>query len=610
MGAMENKGLNIFNDKYILASPETATDADYAHIEGIIAHEYFHNWTGNRVTCRDWFQLCLKEGLTVFRDQQFTADQRSAAVKRIEDVKLLRSHQFPEDSGPLAHPVRPDSYIEINNFYTATVYEKGAELVRMLHTLLGAALFRAGLDLYFERHDGQAVTVEDFLACFEASSGEDLGQFMRWYEQAGTPVVHATGQYDEAARSYEMRLRQSCPPTPGQPGKPPLLMPLRLGLIGPDGADMPLSGHNGDVIRLTQAEAVFRFTGLPHRPVLSLGRGFSAPVRYAIDLPDADRAFLMAHDSDLFNRWQVAQDHALKILTHNSRARETGGETHGADQLIEAMMTTLADAALEPVYRSLFITLPGEGDIAREMAKNVDPGAIHTARESLRTAMAAALRPQLLELYQQLADDSPFVPDAKGAGRRALRNTALALLAAGGGREDLARVAVHGRDSARMTDAIAALGIVTHFDTEIREQAFDGFYRRWRDDHLVMDKWFALQATSSRPDALERVRELMEHPLFCLTKPNRVRAVIHAFAMGNPVNFHRPDGAGYAFVADQVLALDRINAQLAARLATALRNWRILEPGRQALARAALERIAAQGSLSRDVYEIATKSLA
>ncbi|PLX44699.1 MAG: aminopeptidase N [Hyphomicrobiales bacterium] len=615
MGAMENKGLNIFNDKYILVRPDTATDTDYAHVEGIIAHEYFHNWTGNRITCRDWFQLCLKEGLTVFRDQQFTADQRSAAVKRIEDVRLLRSHQFPEDAGPLAHAVRPDSYIEINNFYTATVYEKGAEIVRMLHRLLGPAGFRKGMDLYFTRHDGEAATVEDFIACFAETAGRDLTQFMLWYQQAGTPELTVSGRYLPGADIFELTAVQSTGPTPGQPDKKPLPIPLALGLIDKDGRDLPLVLEDGTriengLIELTETSQSFRFAGLEQAPVPSLLRGFSAPVHLTAGLSNADRTHLMAHDSDLFNRWQVAQDYALQILKRNTAALRSGMSPRKGMRLAEAMLATLTDEKLEPAYRALFITLPGETDIAREIGTDVDPGAIHEAHEHLRAALGAAMRSGLETVYESLADRGPYSPDAAASGRRALRNAALGLLATSGAAADIARLEAHYREAANMTDMVAALGAAAHMDIPQRLLLFDDFYSRWHADHLVMDKWFALQATSSLPETLETVEALTRHELFSPTNPNRVRAVIGAFTAANPVNFHRLDGRGYDFAARWILQLDRINAQVAARMTGAFRNWRMLEPERRELARTALSSIANHEGLSRDVYEIATKSLA
>ncbi len=615
MGAMENKGLNIFNDKYILVRPDTATDTDYAHVEGIVAHEYFHNWTGNRITCRDWFQLCLKEGLTVFRDQQFTADQRSAAVKRIKDVRLLRSHQFPEDAGPLAHPVRPDSYIEINNFYTATVYEKGAEVVRMLHTLLGAPMFRKGMDLYFDRHDGEAATVEDFIACFADVSGRDLSQFMLWYSQAGTPELVISGRYLPGEQVYEMSIEQSCPATPGQSDKSPFHIPIRLALLDEKGEEFTLAPEGGQnlsdrIVEVTQRRNVFRFTGITQKPTPSILRGFSAPVRVLTPLPERDAAFLMAKDTDLFNRWQVAQDYAMGLLKRNTQAIRTGQKPRKGEALARAMGATLRDDDLEAAYKSAFLDLPGESDIAREIGKDVDPDAIHAAREALYASIAAYLETPLVQAYDALADEAPYSPDAASAGKRALRGACLALLSRLGKQDDIKRVCGHYLDANNMSEKMAALSTFALLDVPERHFAFDHFYTAWEDDHLVMDKWFALQAVSPLPDALERVAELTRHKLFSMSNPNRVRALIGAFLTGNPVNFNRADGAGYAFAAARILELDRINAQVAARMTAAFRNWRMLEENRRKQARSALEKIAGQEGLSRDVYEIATKSLA
>ncbi len=615
MGAMENKGLNIFNDKYILVRPDTATDADYANVEAIVAHEYFHNWTGNRITCRDWFQLCLKEGLTVFRDQRFTADQRSAAVKRIKDVQLLKTHQFPEDAGPLAHPVRPDSYMEINNFYTATVYEKGAEVVRMLHTLLGEDMFRKGMDLYFERHDGEAATVEDFIACFAAVSGRDFTRFMLWYSQAGTPQLTVSGRYSQAEQIYEMSIEQSCPATPGQTRKQPFHIPLKMALLDAKGGEFALELDDGTkvkngIVEITQTKTVLRFTGIAQKPVPSLLRGFSAPLEVQSPLPERDAGFLMAHDGDLFNRWQVAQDYAMGILKRNTRALRTGEPPRRGAALAKAMEAALRDDSLEPAYISAFLALPGESDVAREIGKDVDPGAIHAARDTLYASLAAYLETPLEQVYRVLVDDGPYAPDAQSAGRRALRATCLGLLARLGKPRDIKRVCGHYLDADNMSEKMAALSVFAMLDAPERGFAFDHFYNEWRDDHLVMDKWFMLQAISPLPNALEEVAALTRHKLFSMQNPNKVRSLIGAFATANPLNFNRADGAGYAFVAARILELDRINAQVAARLTAAFRNWRMLEKTRRKLARAALEKIAANEGLSRDVYEIATKSLA
>lgn len=615
MGAMENKGLNVFNDKLILARPDIATDADYESIEAVIAHEYFHNWTGNRVTCRDWFQLCLKEGLTVFRDQEFTSDVRSRPVKRIEDVRLLRARQFAEDGGPLAHPVRPDSFIEINNFYTLTVYEKGAELCRMLHTMLGEDGFQRGMKLYFERHDGQAVTVEDFVAAMADANGTDLDQFMRWYTQAGTPELTCRLRYSPKDKSARLSLRQFLPPTPGQSNKKPVPIPIKLGLLGAEGEDLPLKPEGGRKINdglliLTEASQDFVFEDVRQRPVPSLLRGFSAPVKLVSTLSERELEFLMRHDSDLFNRWQAAQTLAMNTLVNMTAAIRGGRATRRGSRLARALAATLADDRLEPAYRATFAALPSERDIAQEIGKDVDPAAIHEARERLRARLGRALRNELEVLYTANEVKGEYSPDPDSAGRRGLRNTALALLAAGGGSAAIEKVRQHYLRAANMTDTIAALSVLTHLDTDAREEAFADFARRWKDEPLVMDKWFALQAHSSLPDTPKRVAALKKHELFSIKNPNRVRALIGAFAMNNPLHFNAPDGRGYEFVAEAVLEIDAFNPMIAARLAGAFSSWRILEPRRRKQAKKALQRIAANSKLSRDTREIVGKMLA
>jgi aminopeptidase N len=614
MGAMENKGLNVFNDKLVLASPETATDTDYASIEAVIAHEYFHNWTGNRITCRDWFQLCVKEGLTVFRDQEFTADHRSRAVERIGDVRGLRAHQFVEDAGPLAHPVRPAVYHEINNFYTATVYEKGAEVVRMLKTLLGPGGFRKGMDLYFTRHDGRAATVEEFLQCFADANSTDLTQFMRWYEQAGTPEIAVTGSFDAKAQTFRLDVAQAVPPTPGQPVKEPMLIPLAIGLIGPDGRDMSLSLHDGrpvvrGVLPVTQAEQSFEFTDITARPVLSLNRGFSAPIKVNANLSADDLRFLAAHDSDAFNRWQAVQTLATSLLVGNANALRAGKDPRDDDGLIAALAAILADATLEPAFIAAVLTMPSEGDIARDIGREVDPDAIYMARTHLRVTLGLRLGPVLRETYRAMVDEGPFCPDAASAGRRALKNIALDLLATAGS----SAIALASRqyfEAGNMTDRMAALGTLSLYAVPERQAAIDDFYRRYSADPLIIDKWLALQAAIPEATTLDRVRTLTAHPAFSMGNPNRVRALIGSFANANQTQFNRPDGAGYEFVADTVLTLDGKNPQVAARLATAFRSWRALEPVRRAHAEAALRRVAAASGLSADVSDIVARSLA
>jgi len=613
MGAMENKGLNIFNDKNVLATPETATDMDFALIEAIIAHEYFHNWTGNRITCRDWFQLCLKEGLTVFRDQEFTADVRSRPVKRIADVRALRGRQFVEDAGPLAHPVRPAAYREINNFYTATVYEKGAEVVRMLKTLLGAERFRAGMDLYFERHDGRAATVEEFIACFADASGRDLSQFMRWYRQAGTPELAAEGRHDAAARTYTLEITQSVPPTPGEPVKEPMVIPLAIGLIGPEGRDRPLVLADGGavergVLTLTKAKERFVFAGIAERPVASLNRGFSAPVKITANRRDGDLAFLAAHDADPFNRWQAVQTLATALLIENVAAHRRNGAMRPATEVAGALAQILNEG-LQPAFAAQMLTLPSEGDIAREIGHDVDPDAIHAARGALRAEIGRTLAAVLAETFGRMAERGHYRPDAASAGRRALRNACLDLIATADPGGGIPRAAAQYRDADNMTDRMAALGTLSHHDVPEREAALADFNRRYEGDALVIDKWFTLQAAIPESGTLARVKGLTAHPAFSMANPNRVRALIGSFAQANQTQFNRRDGAGYAFVADAVLDLDAKNPQVAARLMTAFHSWRALEPERRSRAEAELRRVAAAPALSRDVHDIVTRTL-
>ncbi|HEY5279977.1 MAG TPA: aminopeptidase N [Pseudolabrys sp.] len=613
MGAMENKGLNVFNDKYVLATPETATDADYAHIEAIIAHEYFHNWTGNRITCRDWFQLCLKEGLTVFRDQEFSSDMRSRPVKRIADVRGLRAAQFVEDAGPLAHPVRPQAYKEINNFYTSTVYEKGAELVRMVQTLIGKDKFRAGMDLYFARHDGEAATVEQFIQCFADASGRDMTQFMLWYAQAGTPEVTVATRYDAPAKTFTVDCRQTVPPTPGQSAKQPMVVPLRLGLVGKDGRDLTLTLDDGtidgDVIEFKGAAQSFVFTGVAERPVLSINRGFSAPIKLVTDLTNDDLAFLAAHDADPFNRWQALQSIATRLLIDNVAAIRRGETSKSDDRLMVALAALIEDTNLEPAFVAMTLVLPSEGDIAREIGRDIDPDAIHRARRALRSDIGMRLGPALSTLYERLTVPGGYAPDATSAGRRALRNVALDLLAADGNTEGITRAHRQYETADNMTDRMAALTTLALHEGAARDTALGDFYRRYAADPLVIDKWFSLQAMSPLPDALEQVRILTRHAGFSLGNPNRVRAVIGAFAHSNQTQFNRADGAGYDFVADTILALDPKNPQLSARMATAFRTWRVLEAGRRAKAEAALRRIKAAPGLSRDLSDIVERAV-
>jgi len=616
MGAMENKSLNVFNARYILADPETATDVDYGRIESVVAHEYFHNWTGNRVTCRDWFQLSLKEGLTVFRDQQFSADVRSAPVKRIDDVRGLRARQFPEDAGPLAHPVRPDSYIEINNFYTATVYEKGAEVIRMMRTLLGADGFRRGMDLYFERHDGQAVTCDDFVAAMEDANGADLSQFKRWYVQAGTPQVAAQWRYDPAARAFDLTLEQTVPPTPGQPHKAPMHVPLEIGLIGPDGASLPLrlegeaaAAGASRVLSLTGARHDFRFVDVPGPAVPSLNRNFSAPVVLRAPYQERDLAFLLNHDTDPFARWEAGQQYATRLLLAMVGAIRRG-ETPAADpDFVAALGRLLDERTLDKAFVAQALALPSEDFLAEQMAE-IDVDAIHAARDILRRAAAAGLRDKLLGAYQANRSNAAYSPEAGEAARRALKNEALGYLARLETPDTDALLAGQYRDADNMTDRFAALACLAERDVAAREAALDDFYGRFRGDALVVDKWFSLQAMAARPDTLATVRRLLGHPAFSMRNPNKVRALVGAFAMGNPTRFNAVDGEGYRLVADIVLELDPVNPRIAARLVGAFGRWKRFDAPRQALMKAALQRMLDQPGLSRDVYEIAAKTLA
>ncbi len=616
MGAMENKGLNIFNSHYVLASPETATDTDFVNIEAVIAHEYFHNWSGNRVTCRDWFQLSLKEGFTVFRDAQFTADRQSAAVKRIEDARLLRARQFAEDAGPMAHPVRPDAYVEINNFYTLTVYEKGAEVVRMLHTLLGPERFRRGTDRYFERHDGQAVTVEDFIRALEEANGVELTQFQRWYAQAGTPVVSVERLYDAETRRFRLTLRQSCPPTPGQPEKAPFHIPVKIALLRPDGTALPvrLEGESGGelerVLELTESEQTFTFVDLPEPPIPSLLRAFSAPVKLEVDWSDAELAFLLAHDTDEFNRWDAGQRLGVRVMLRAMERLAAGRTPDPEHDFVEAFGRALAAyGEMDPALLAEALTLPSEEYVA-DFTAPIDPDRLYLARTDLRRLLATAHRDLIEKVYDKLADTGPFRLDAAAIGRRRLRNLCLSYLAELGDAQVQA-ITVQQFDAAtNMTDSVAALTALVHTGAAQQAAALNSFYGRWKEEPGVLDKWFAIQAASPQPGALERVQQLVEHPDFTLKNPNRVRAVIGTFCMRNHVRFHEVDGGGYRFLADQVLTLDRMNPQIAARMLTPLTLWRRYEPVRSDLMKTELERIAGSEGLSPDTYEVVTKSLA
>ncbi|MBF0143624.1 MAG: aminopeptidase N [Magnetococcales bacterium] len=618
MGAMENKGLNLFNAKYVLARPETATDQDFEAIESIIAHEYFHNWTGNRVTCRDWFQLSLKEGLTVFRDQEFSSDLHSRAVQRITDVRQLRTHQFAEDAGPTAHPVQPDSYMEINNFYTTTVYDKGAEVVRMLDTLLGTEGFRRGLDLYFARHDGQAVTVEEFVAAMEAANGCDLGQFRLWYRQAGTPELQWESHWEADSGILLLEVSQSCPPTPGQPVKEPLHIPFALGLLATDGRELPVllegddnGGKTTRVLSLKQARNRFRLVGLKEPPRLSPLRGFSAPVKLTSPRRREDLAFLWRHDRDLFNRWDAGQ-----TLMESEIFRLMDGDPAAStvdEEFLWTFAETLNDTTVDKAWQAISLALPSTVYLQGRMLPT-DPERIHAARQTLRKTLAVRLRESFLAIHAREGSASPYRFTAPEVARRALRNLCLEYLSTRDEAEttdpetiELAMTQFRGADN--MTDRIAALVCLVGQGGAPGGEALDEFHHQWRHDTLVMDKWFAVQAAHPSLTTLEQVRKLMHHPLFQLTNPNKVRALIGTFSSGNPRAFHLASGEGYRFVADRILELDPLNPQMAARLLQPLRSWRQFEPRRQALMRLELERILAAPGLSRDTHEIAMKSL-
>jgi len=609
MGAMENKGLNIFNDKYILARPDTATDLDHVRIEAIIAHEYFHNWTGNRITCRDWFQLCLKEGLTVFRDQEFTSDMRSRAVKRIDDVRTLRARQFPEDQGPLAHPARPDSYIEINNFYTPTVYEKGAEICRMMKTLIGGEAFRKAMDLYFLRHDGEAVTVEDFVRCMADSSGRDLTQFFRWYGQAGTPILNVKTRHDAKSEIFELDISQHTPVTPGQLEKAPLHMPLALGLLDESGHDLLLhlegkGALNTPIIELTKATQTYRFTGIKARPVLSLNRGFTAPVVLKTDAMDSDRLFLLGHDSDPFNRWEAAQSLGRALLISATAA---GAPQPGCAAFAEAIRQTLIDPHSDDAFKALMLDLPSEAEVAMEIATDVNAEVVHDARTSVRRTIGRHILPTLQQLYESTRDQRGYVPDTAGVARRSLRYALLGAIASADRVAGLALAVAELQHAGNMTVEMGTLAAVLAL--EEATPLLDQFLDRHRDDHLLVDKWFMLSAQRTTPGAALRVEQLADHPLFNWATPNRVYALIGGLT-GNQAGFHAADGEGYRVVADAIIRLNGINPQVAARMATGFRSWRQFEPIRRGHAEVQMQRILAQSGLSRDVMEIITRTLA
>ena len=615
MGAMENKGLNVFNSRYVLASPDTASDDDYQAIEEVIAHEYFHNWSGNRVTCRDWFQLSLKEGLTVFRDQEFSSDMQSRGVKRIADIRTLRTSQFPEDGGPMAHPVRPDSYMEINNFYTATVYNKGAELVRMQHTMLGASLFRRGMDLYFERFDGQAVTVDDFVQTMAEAGGLDLDQFALWYSQAGTPQLSATGCYNPADKTFTLTVTQSCPATPGQPDKQPLHIPLSLGLLGQTGEQLPLTltgetpqTETSRIVHLRNREESFCFTGLNEEPVPALLRGFSAPVKLDYPYRHEQLALLMAHEPDPFCRWEAGQRMAVQVILGLVADRQRGAEPTLDPAFARAFRATLTSGHPDRAFLAETLTLPSEKYLA-ELVSVVDPAAIHWARQFVIRTLATLLRDEFFEVRAHNLSERPYAPDDGRSGARRLSNLCLGYLMSSGGQSAINLCLQQYRRADNMTDAIGALTPLASCDCPERREALDDFYRRWQGDRLVVDKWFSLQAISNLPGTLDELKGLLLHPAFELTNPNRFRSLVGVFSQGNQVRFHDPSGAGYRFLADQLLRLIPVNPQVSARLLAPLTTWRRFDEPLRVQMQQQLLQIRAVDDLPRDVYEVVTKSL-
>jgi aminopeptidase N len=621
MGAMENKGLNIFNTKYVLANPSIATDTDYSNIEAVVGHEYFHNWTGNRVTCRDWFQLSLKEGLTVFRDQEFSADMvgtaSGRAVKRIEDVRMLRQVQFSEDAGPMAHPVRPDSYVEINNFYTVTIYEKGAEVVRMYQTLLGRDGFRKGMDMYFARHDGQAVSCDDFRDAMAHSSGRDLTQFERWYSQSGTPQVKVQSKYDTEKQTCELTLSQSCKPSAGQDSKLPFHIPVAVGLLDAQGNDMPLHLQGAAfsttvpttcVLELTKEKQTFIFTQVTRKPTPSLLRNFSAPVELEYSYTDDELAHLMAHDSDAFNRWEAGQRLATQRLLKFIKQVQAGEKPVLDDLFINALRATLNDQSLDPSFREVVLTLPSELMLA-EQCEVIDPQAIHTARKFMRNTLSEKLKADFIAAYESNRTPGKYSPDARSAGKRGLKNLCLSYLL---GSEDastlqLAHTQINAANN--MTDRLAALMGLLNTGSNSAEQPLKQFYQDFKNEALVVDKWFSLQAVAEHTD-VKAVRKLMTHAAFTLKNPNRARSLIFSFCNGNPAQFHAPDGSGYDFWTEQVIALNAINPQVAARLVRTLDHWKKYQPALQKQMQAALNKVAKAEGLSKDVQELVAKALA
>lgn len=616
MGAMENKGLNVFNSSCVLANPATATDANYLSIEAVVAHEYFHNWTGNRVTCRDWFQLTLKEGLTVFRDQQFSSDMNSAAVERIGNVRGLRGRQFSEDAGPMAHPIRPESYIEMNNFYTSTVYEKGSEVIRMYHTLLGAEGFRKGMDLYFERHDGQAVTCDDFRAAMSDANGVDLEQFERWYLQGGTPRLKVTSKYDPAAKTFALTLAQSCPATPDMRDKEPFYVPVAVGLIDPDGKPVALqlegeseAGETTCVLVLDQAEQTFTFVGLDQEPVASVLRDFSAPMIVEYDRPASDYAFLMANDEDPFNRWDAGQQYATDLLLEGIAKHRAGESWELPAAFVEALEKTLDDPRLDRSLKTMALTLPGEEWLAERM-EVADPVAVHAVRTRARQQIARALRSKFQSAYEDNQTPGAYEFNVEDVGKRSLANASLSYIASLEDADSIELCVERYRSANNMTDSIAALYCLANIEGKEREDALSSFYEKWKHEPLVLNKWFTVQATCDIPDVTARVEALLQHPDFTMKNPNRARSLIGAFAAGNPAAFHAEDGSGYRFVAQRVIEMDSINPQIASRLVDPLLRWRRVDESRQEMLKTELRKISETPGLSKDVFEKVSKALA
>ncbi|RCV32358.1 hypothetical protein SETIT_6G252600v2 [Setaria italica] len=624
MGAMENKSLNIFQSRLVLASPETATDGDYAAILGVVGHEYFHNWTGNRVTCRDWFQLTLKEGLTVFRDQEFSSDLGCRTVKRIADVSKLRIYQFPQDAGPMAHPIRPHSYIKMDNFYTVTVYEKGAEVVRMYKTMFGASGFRKGMDLYFQRHDGQAVTCEDFYAAMCDANNAQLPNFLQWYSQAGTPTVKVASSYDPSSQTFSLKLSQDVPPTPGQLDKEPMFIPVAVGLVDSTGKDMPLTSVYSDgtlqtlssdgqpvfttVLQFKKKEEEFIFQNVPEKPVPSLLRGYSAPVRLDSDLSESDLFFLLANDSDEFNRWEAGQVLARKLMLSLVADFKQQKTLVLNPKFVDGLRSILRNTSLDKEFIAKAITLPGQGEIMDMMAV-ADPDAVHAVRNFIKKELASQLKDDLLAAVTSNRSSEPYTFNHDSMARRALKNTCLAYLASLN-EPDVTELALHEYKTAtNMTEQFAALAALSQNPGQVRDDALLDFYNKWQNEYLVVSKWFALQATSDIPGNVVNVEKLLSHPAFDMRNPNKVYSLIGGFC-GSPVNFHAKDGSGYKFLGEVVLQLDKINPQVASRMVSAFSRWRRYDETRQALAKAQLEMIVSANGLSENVYEIASKSLA